>query len=764
MTAIFEFLFKYRPLIYEKGDLAFRSFWPGWVTLILIAAVLGGSYLLYNRLAAALSSRWRLVLSALRALALLILLLIFLQPVLILHSVIPQKSFVAIAYDTSKSMEIRDGPEGQSRLDAQKDLLRAADNPLLDELQKKFKVRFFRFSSAADRTGNYEDPTRHGNITDFERTLSQVVGDLGAAPISGIVLVTDGADNHSANLTAAAAQLKARNIPIYPVGIGASGFPRDMEVLRVTTPKKVLKDTVIEADVTVRAAGYAGRRAKLTVKDGDRVLQSQEITLGGDTEVKTYKINFNSSLAGPQVYAFGLEPFNDEIVSQNNDQTVLVRVEDEQPKILYTEGEPRWIYAFMRRSVDQDKNLRLVTLLRQADGKFLRQGVDSPDTLEKGFPTDKAELFAYKALILGSVEASFFTFDQLRLISDFVSQRGGGLLILGGQHSFGQGGYVNTPLEDLMPVNIRFGAGATGIPDFQDLEFKARLSSYGLDHPVTRLSANEDENRKRWDEAPTLNGFNPTDGPKPGATVLLQGSIPDARGQSPVILAFQRFGRGKTVALTTASTWRWKMGLDHLDNFHDAFWKEMLRWLVSDSPDPVSLETEKHSYSLDESAVLRAEINGPTFVRLNNTQVTARIKAPSGDTVSVPLTWEADKDGQYSAAYKPREEGIHEVTVEALQGSKRIGIARSNFRVADSNEEFHDAVLNSDLLQHLADETGGHYYTPQDARTMPEDISYVDNGASRIEERELWDMPFLFLLMIGAVSTEWALRKRKGLA
>jgi uncharacterized membrane protein len=759
MTAMFEFLFKYRPLIYEKGDLAFRSFWPGWVTLFLIAAILGASYLFYSRLATVLPQHWRLALSSLRALALLTLLLIFLQPVLILHSVIPQKSFVAVAYDTSKSMEIRDGPGAQSRLDAAQDLLRAADNPLLDELQKKFKVRFFRFSSSADRTGAYEDPVRRGNITDLERSLSQIVGDLGAAPISGIVLVTDGADNHSANLSAAAAQLKARNIPIYPVGIGASGFPRDMEVLRVTTPKKVLKDTVIEADVTVRASGYAGRRAILTVKDGDRALQSQEITLGGDAEVKTYKINFSSPTAGPRIYTFGLEAFNDEVLSQNNDQTVLVQVEDEQPKILYTEGEPRWVFAFLRRSVEEDKNLRLVTLLRQADGKFLRQGVDSPATLEKGFPTDKAELFAYKALILGSVEASFFTFDQLRLISDFVSQRGGGLLILGGQHSFGQGGYINTPLEDVMPVNIRFGQGITGIPDYQDLEFKARLSSYGLDHPVTRLSADEGENRKRWEEAPVLNGFNPTNGPKPGATVLLQGSVPDARGQSPVVLAFQRFGRGKTVALTTASTWHWKMLLDHSDNFHDAFWKQMLRWLVSDSPDAVSLGTEKHSYSLDESAVLRAEVNDPTFVRLNNTQVTAKVKAPSGDIVSVPLTWEADKDGQYSAAFKPREEGIHEVTAEALQGSKSIGIAKSNFRVADSNEEFHDAALNSDLLQRLADETGGHYYTPQDARTMAEDISYVDNGASRIEERELWDMPFLFLLMVGAISAEWAFRK-----
>ena len=127
--------------------------------------------------------------------------------------------------------------------------------------------------------------------------------------------------------------------------------------------------------------------------------------------------------------------------------------------------------------------------------------------------------------------------------------------------------------------------GRRGIPEFQDLEFKVRVTSYGAQHPITRLSLSEDENRKRWDAAPALLGFNPPAGAKPGATVLAQGSAPDTRGQSPIILAFQHFGRGKSVAFTTPSSWRWKMGLEHTNNFHEVFWKQMLRWLVGDVPD-----------------------------------------------------------------------------------------------------------------------------------------------------------------------------------
>ncbi len=762
MTEVFEFLFKYRPLLYERGMIAFRPLWPSYITWLLVIAALVGSYLFYRRTARFLPFPWLCWLSGLRAAAFLIIILLLLHPVLCVYSVIPQKSFVAIAYDLSKSMEIRDGAEGQSRLDIEQQLLRQDGNHLLDELAAKFKLRFFRFSGSAQRTEGFENLPSHGNITDLEKALNQVVGELATAPIAGIVLVTDGADNHSTSLDATAAQLRARNIPIYTIGIGSSAFSRDTEVLRVTVPKKVLKDTIVEAEVAVRSTGYPGRRTRLLVFDQERLLQSQEITLGSDDEVRTYKVSFSGQSAGPRIFKFRVEPFPDELLPENNDQTVLIGIADEYPEILYVEGEPRWEYGFLRRAILQDKNLRLVTLLRQADGKFLRQGVESSTTLEKGFPTDKAELFPYKAIILGSVEASFFTFDQLRMVSDFVSQRGGGFLMLGGKSSFGQGGYINTPVEDLLPLNLRSGTGA--VAAFQDLEYKVRLTSYGFQHPITRISLSEELNRKRWDTAPALVGYNPTSGPKAGATVLARADTPDASGQSPLILAFQRFGKGKSIALTTGTTWRWRMGLEHSDNAHELFWRQMLRWLVSDVPDALNAHTERHSYSLDETAEIRVEARDSSFMPLDNVRITAEVKAPSGHVSLVQLSWDVERDGSYSAIFKPQEEGIHEVLSDVFQGSKSLGTARTNFRVAESTEEFHNAAQNSSLLKRLSEETGGRYYMPDAARTLPEDISYIDTGSSRLEEKDLWDMPFLFLAMIGLASAEWILRKRKGLA
>jgi hypothetical protein len=259
-------------------------------------------------------------------------------------------------------------------------------------------------------------------------------------------------------------------------------------------------------------------------------------------------------------------------------------------------------------------------------------------------------------------------------------------------------------------------------------------------------------------------GFNPTGGPKPAATTLATMQASTRVGAGLPLLAFQRYGKGKSAALTTPSIWRWRMEQEHGDNFHELFWRQLLRWLVSDVPDPVSLESEKHSYSLDESAVLRAEVHDGSFLPLNDAQVRVTVKSPSGRTTTIPLSWELRKEGVYSGRYKPEEQGIYEATAECYRGDSNLGSARTNFRVADSYEEYHNAALNTDLLDHLAEATGGRRYAPGEVNHLPEDISYVDAGSSRIEEKDLWDMPVLYFLLVASIAAEWVLRKRKGLA
>ncbi|MBM3791746.1 MAG: VWA domain-containing protein, partial [Acidobacteria bacterium] len=320
MSDILEFLFKFRPVIFEKGELALRPLLPWYGVVLLAAAALAFAFLLYRRVEGSVGRPWRRGLALIRLLPLLILMAIVLQPVLVLQAVVPQQNFLAIAYDASKSMEIKDGPGRESRLAAVEQLLLPGGGSLRADLEQKFKLRFFRFAGNVERTEGFQAGPRRGNFTDLGRALGHIAGEMGSVPLAGVILLTDGSDNRSSDLSTAVSQMRALNTPIFPIGIGSEDLGRDLEVLRVSTPQKVLKDALVEADVTVRSTGYAGRRTKILVKEGDRVLQSREITLGGDDEVKTYKLSFTGDTVGARTLSFRAEPIGDEVVVENNDR------------------------------------------------------------------------------------------------------------------------------------------------------------------------------------------------------------------------------------------------------------------------------------------------------------------------------------------------------------------------------------------------------------------------------------------------------------
>ena len=190
------------------------------------------------------------------------------------------------------------------------------------------------------------------------------------------------------------------------------------------------------------------------MEDGGKIVGSQEVKLPTDGEPAAVRVRFTASEAGPRVFKFKISPRPGEIVTQNNQREALIEVIDRREKLLYFEGEPRPEMKFIRRAVVDDKNLLVTTLQRTADNKCMRLDVDGPEELAGGFPKTRDELFSYRGIILGSIEAGAFTGDQLRMIGEFVERRGGGLLMLGGSRSFSEGGYAGTPVADALPVVV----------------------------------------------------------------------------------------------------------------------------------------------------------------------------------------------------------------------------------------------------------------------------------------------------------------------
>ena len=762
MDAAFQFLFKYKPFLFQKGKLSFENALTPTTLLIVILACSFGAFFFYAWRGSKpswreLLSRERLPLSVSRSFIFVLILVILFRPSLHVSTLLPRENIAAILLDDSKSMTIQDA-SGQSRLAAMKGFLEARQGHFMAEVEKKFRTRLFRFSRSSEKLDSPQSLKAEGSGTSLESALNGVLTELEAAPLASIVVFTDGADNVSRNLLGVLNKLQTKKIAVNICALGSPQIEKDIEVIQASAPQTVLPESITTAVVSLKSNGFAGKNIVLEVREHGKLVQSKPVTLTRDNDVQTVELNIASKGKGLKSYTVSVNPQPNEPIPQNNNQRLLLNIEDSRPRILYLEGTPRWEFKFIREATEPDKNLQLLTLLRTSGNKFYRQGIENEDNLAAGFPTTKEDLFQYKGLMIGSIEASFFSADQLKMIADFVSERGGGLMMLGGKKSFDEGKYGGTPLADSLPVVL--GQTAPG-KSFLLEPVKFRLTPYGQSHLVTRLVIEEKENEKRWTSLPPLEDYNLISHVKPGATALAVGGD---SGRNMVLLATHRYGRGRALALMTANSWAWQMQMPHEDDSHEVFWRQALRWLVGSAPDQVTLELGSPVVPMEETVSLNVEVNDPAFTRLNDASVIANITSPSGKSTELPLRWIVQKDGMYSAQFKPAEKGTYRVQVTATRQGNEIGKSERFFEVTDSNLEFFNAGQNRELLQRIATETGGRYYTLANAQQIPEEMTYVERSNSIPQILPLWDMPIFFILLCTLLIIEWTWRKRKGLA
>ncbi len=755
--AVFEFLFKYRPVVFERGQLEFGASWSAYVLLSLGLVLLAIPMIGYTRVRGRVGRTDRIVLAAVRSVVLATLLFCLAQPVLVLATVVPQENFLGILVDDSRSMKIAD--DGVSRSDFPMEQLAPEGGELLSALADRFKIRLFRFSDAPERVPSVEALTFNGTRTRLGDALVRVQAELSAVPLAGLVVLSDGADNSGGPLTDAILQLRAGGVPVHAVGLGAERFSRDIEISRVEAPRAVLEGSSVAVEVMVTHAGFSGETVTLNVEDGGRILSSQEVTLPVEGEVATVSVHFTASDAGPRMFRFRVLPEPNELVLENNVRESLVEVRDRAEKILYFEGEPRFEVGFIRRAVEDDENLRVVTLVRTAENKFYRLAVDDEDELAGGFPSTREELFQYRGLILGSVEASFFTHDQLQMIVEFVGQRGGGLLVLGGRESFAEGGYATTPLANVLPVVIEPSSYPDTVPFVREIQ--VRLTPFGVNHPITQIAREPDESAARWLELPALSTLHRITETKPGASTLLLGSGGDT--DDVVVLAVQRYGRGTALAFSVQDSWLWQMNMPVDDMTHEIFWQQLLRWMVRSVPDQVSVSMPADRAGTGDDLLITTEVMDSTYLKVNDARVSTWATSPSGISQEVVMEWLVDRDGEYRGRYQPVEEGLYEIRTEVTRGDELVGTATTHVQVAEPVDEYFGAQMKSSALRRLARETGGRFYTPETVASLPEDVRYTESGSTVYEELDLWDMPMVLLLLVGALTLEWGYRKSRGL-
>jgi uncharacterized membrane protein len=762
--ALFQALFSYRPVVFNEGEFRFDPTATSLAGAVVVAVVVGVAIWTYRRVRVSEGRlRDRLVLTSLRVAALGLVLFCLFRPTLVVRAAIPQQNVVAVLIDDSRSMQIPD-VAGKSRAQFVQGQLGDPASPLMKSLSERFRVRLFRFSSTPGRVTSVKDLGFTGAETNIGAALDGVRDELAGLPVSAIVLVSDGADTSEAPIAQALLNMRAQKLPVFTVGVGSERLARDVQIDRVSTPRSVLKNASVFIDVVLTHSGFGGRTVTLDVEDDGRIIGSQKVQLPSDGRPVTAKVRATAAQSGPRLFKFRVSPLEGEIVTQNNAREAMIQVRDVREKILYFDGEPRWEIGFLRRAIADDKNLEVVVVVRTADNKYMRMFVNEPDDpneLVSGFPTSREELFKYSGLILGSVEASYFTGDQLQMIAEFVDKRGGGLLMLGGARSFGEGGYGGTPLADVLPLAIDSRTRASEATYFARL--KVGPTPAGGEHAVTQIDETESASLARWPKLPPVTAVNAPLPLKPGASLLLTAT--DERGRSYPVLSAQKFGRGKAIALPLQETLPWQMHVSIAvdDQVHERFWRQMLRYLVEGVPGRVEVRTTVERVEPGAAATIEASVVDPAFLDVNDASVVAHVTGP-GLSTTVPLRWTGDRAGLYRGTVVTREPGPYEIAVDATRSEKSAGSGMSILRAASGEAEFFDPTMHAAALARIAQDTGGRFYTPETVEGIAEDARYAGRGVTSVEERPLWNMPILLLLLMVLVCGEWGYRRAVGLS
>ena len=755
----------------EEGTFSFAYGISPWLFGVFVLLIVAGVWLTYFKTTRPLTPGWKTFFVTTRSSVLVLILFCLLRPVITTMQAAPQETYLGVLIDDSQSMSIADLPGDQSRQAAIGEAF--FEDGIIDELSEFFQIRTFRFDGQTQRINGMEGLSEEGTASSVDQALQYVDDQLNGLRLGGLVLVTDGADNGDSDPINAAQDFGNRRIPIFTVGVGQEDIPQDIGIVDVTAAKTVLEGSVFNVQVDVNHQGFEGQEVGLSIRDGEEIVATEVVTLGAEGVARRFDLELTPERPELIVYDLQIELQSGEIIEQNNSYSFLVDNTEKPPlDVLYIEGHPRNEYKFIRRAVQGDDSIRLATYLQTGPEKYYRQGIESPTELAEGFPASKEDLYAYEAIVLGDIEESFFNDDQLQMIDEFVAERGGGFLMSGMVDEE----FIDTPIADILPVTIveeNFLPGHLrgGIRrgDHPTAElFYPRLTNNGEFSPLLRLSGEDSLNENFWRQLPELQGVYVTGRIKPGATVLLEHPVLQYQNQLLPIVAQQRYGSGRSVSVTTASTWRWQMMMHSEDQSHETIWRQLLRWLAVSAPERITIEFDREFYNVGDEVNVTALVLNDQYEPDNDATLWMQTTDPLDQVIDVPMEWNIEEDGVYRANFTVEEEGVFSLLVDVASAAGDAAVdaseKRTAFVVTPSLREYTNAEMDAVLLGRIADASGGSYFNLSDVNGLPESVEFTPNAYSLEVQIDLWDQPWLLALLILLLCIDWISRRMKGLS
>ncbi|HHT9138703.1 MAG TPA: glutamine amidotransferase [Candidatus Wunengus sp. YC60] len=717
----------------------------------------------------------RLLLLALRFAAAVLIVILLLQPQIEQKEVLKLKNKVVCLIDNSKSMTLKGGDTGISRSQLVADFFK--DNAsFIGELQNNFDVDFLSFSDVIKEI-SYNDVenglTFDGTNTDIAQILKLLKKRYEGKSVKGYLVFSDGADTvqipSSVNKLEFISNLaKDHSAPFFTFSPGGNMEVRDVAISNISYDSFTFVRSPWKADVTIKVLGYKDLKLPITLKQGNDIISSKVLNTGEESELHI-DLSFTPYTTGTYLYTISIPVQPHEAITENNQVSFMVKVVRDKIRIMHVCGRPSWDERFLRRVLKSDPNIDLISFF------ILRTPTDVSEARNDElslipFPVDELftqalssfDLVIFQNFDYRPYDSSFFRFSHyLNNLQKFVTEQGGGFVMIGGDISFSQGGYDGTAIEDILPVNLY-----TEKDSIDTTRLKAVITNDGLKHPVTTLDDNADRNVAIWKDLPELDGCNVTTQLKSDAVPLV---IYPTKESNPLISIWD-VGLGRCMAITTDSLWRWNflsVGNGGSNRHYIKFWQNAIKWLIKDPTlNPIRVTVNKETFLPDEEVQIKIEVLGRNYQPMEGVQLDIDVSNEfSGKSIFFAKET-TDSNGQYKFTIKNDIEGYYIVKASAKKENDEIGQDYAVFNIAIENKEFKDTSIRRDILAKLSEVSGGKYFDLP-AKNIEEKVSIENPSIVKLVGRRqisLWDNGYVFMMILAIVSIEWWIRKRSGLS
>lgn len=746
-------------------ELYFIGSLPGWLVALIGAVTLALLVQQFLGLKKRLPAGQCVFLTLLRAVVYMGLLFFLLGPALIDKRVTKLRRPLTLLIDSSESMKFPAGNQAstkeqpaKSRLDRVREKLAAGDgnDTLIQILNRAYDLRVIRFGTSLEpiAPGGLAGLKPQDPGTRLLELLQQAARDGSAQ--SAIVLFSDGITNGDKKSLDGAPPLP---VPVFTVGVGAAENFIDVRIAKLAAPEFAFRGRELKLDLTVAASGMKGKSLPLFFNRGKNLVTTRNIVIDADLFEQKITLSFTPKDLGTHGFSVSIPAQPGEQIAQNNQKEFKVDVQRDKLRVLTLSGSPAWNYRFLRMAMKQDPLIELVSFV------FLRTPTDSVDVPESQlslipFPIDDIfleELKNFDVIVLDDFShRAYFNPVYLERVRDFV-RNGGGLAMFGGARAFDSGGYGESALREVLPVEL------DGKGNYQSLgALNAVLTPTGKAHPVTRLVPDPKSNDEAWSKMPPLTGLNQVRG--------VRGEVLISTGDAP-LLAIGRFGKGRTLAFMSDDAWRWNfiaVGNKETPQNHLKLIRQAVRWLAQEpSFEQVQLRPIA-SAQPGEKVAIKLKVLKDDFTPARQASVQLRVLSADGELVLVAVSADGE-DGEYAGEFVPTKEGTYRVEAEASLAGKALGKDRTSFTAAFSFGETDDGRPRLDLLKQIAESSKGEYFSIDEwsEKSLEKIAARLEAVAPSqiIEQRQtrLWSTLWPFSIILALLSVEWWMRRKWGL-